>query len=66
VDEQKAKSNMLAEWTKAASACSHHGRDPHGDTCGTPSGSPETDKLIAASVQWAERMHKIDIVFPCR
>jgi hypothetical protein len=38
-----------------------------GDLLGTPSGSPETDKLIAASVQWAERiMRKIDNVFPCR
>jgi hypothetical protein len=27
-----------------------------GDLFGTPSGSPETDKLIAASVQWAERI----------
>jgi hypothetical protein len=38
-----------------------------GPLFGTPSGSRETDKLIAASVQWAERiMHKIDNVFPCR
>jgi hypothetical protein len=36
-----------------------------GDLFGTPRGSPETDKLIAASVQWAERiMRKIDNVFP--
>jgi hypothetical protein len=36
-----------------------------GDLFGTPSGSPKTDKLIAASVQWAERiMRKIDNVFP--
>ena len=31
------------------------------DLFGTPSGTPETDKLIAASVQWARRiMEKID------
>ena len=31
------------------------------DLFGTPEGSPRTDKLIAASVQWAERiMAKID------
>lgn len=31
---------------------------------GTPQGSPKTDQLIAASVQWAERiMTKIDDVF---
>jgi hypothetical protein len=31
------------------------------DVFGTPSGTPETDKLIAASVQWARRiMEKID------
>jgi hypothetical protein len=35
-----------------------------GDLFGTASGSPEADKLIAASVQWAERiMRKIDNVF---
>jgi len=32
---------------------------------GGPQGSPRTDKLIAASVQWAEEiMRKIDGVFP--
>jgi hypothetical protein len=31
------------------------------DLFGTPSGSPETDKLISASVQWARKiMDKID------
>lgn len=31
------------------------------DLFGTPQGSPRTDKLIAASVQWAEKiMEKID------
>ena len=34
------------------------------DLFGTPSGSLETDKLIAASVHWAERiMRRIDNVF---
>jgi hypothetical protein len=33
------------------------------DLFGCPQGSPRTDKLIAASVQWAERiMQKIDDV----
>jgi len=33
------------------------------DLFGTPQGSPRTDKLIAASVQWArEIMKKIDAV----
>jgi hypothetical protein len=35
-----------------------------GDLFGTPSGSPESDRLIAASVQWAEPiMRRIDRVF---
>jgi hypothetical protein len=34
------------------------------DLFGTPQGSPRTDKLIAASVQWAEAiMRKIDGAF---
>jgi hypothetical protein len=34
------------------------------DLFGTPQGSLGTDKLIAASIQWAERiMQKIDKVF---
>jgi hypothetical protein len=34
------------------------------DLFGGPQGSPRTDRLIAASVQWAERiMRKIDDVF---
>jgi hypothetical protein len=37
------------------------------DLFGTPQGSPRTDKLIAASVQWAERMmDKIDERFSKR
>jgi hypothetical protein len=33
------------------------------DLFGTPQGSPRTDKLIAASIQWArEIMKKIDVV----
>jgi hypothetical protein len=33
------------------------------DLFGTPQGSPRTDKLIEASIQWAERiMKKIDTV----
>ena len=37
------------------------------DLFGTPQGSPRTDKLIAASIQWAERiMRKIDKVFPSK
>jgi hypothetical protein len=35
------------------------------DLFGGPQGSPRTDKLIAASVQWAvEIMRKIDGAFP--
>jgi hypothetical protein len=34
------------------------------DLFGGPQGSPRTDKLIAASIQWAERiMEKIDRQF---
>jgi hypothetical protein len=34
------------------------------DLFGGPQGSPRSDKLIAASVQWAEKiMEKIDSVF---
>jgi hypothetical protein len=34
------------------------------DLFGGPQGSPRTDKLIAASVQWAEKiMEKVDDVF---
>lgn len=37
------------------------------DLFGTPQGSPRTDKLIAASVQWAEKiMEKIDERFSQR
>ncbi len=35
------------------------------DLFGGPQGSPRTDKLIAASVQWAQEiMGRIDAVFP--
>ena len=31
------------------------------DLFGTPSGSPRSDKMVAAAVQWAERiMNKVD------
>jgi hypothetical protein len=34
------------------------------DLFGGPQGSPRTDKMIAAAVQWAERiMRKIDSVY---
>jgi len=34
------------------------------DLFGTPEGSPRTDKLIAASIQWAERiMERIDSLY---
>ena len=37
------------------------------DLFGTPQGSPRTDKLISASVQWAEKiMEKIDERFSRR
>jgi hypothetical protein len=37
------------------------------DLFGGPQGSPRTDKLIAASIQWAERiMQTIDEHFSCR
>jgi hypothetical protein len=35
------------------------------DLFGGPQGSPRTDKMVAAAVQWAELiMRKIDSVFP--
>jgi hypothetical protein len=38
--------------------------DTADDLFGGPQGSPRTDKMIAASIQWAERiMEKIDSVF---
>jgi hypothetical protein len=47
----------------AAILTSHHMRTAD-DLFGGPQGSPRTDKLIAASVQWAEAiMRKIDNVF---
>jgi len=34
------------------------------DLFGTPQGSPRTDRVIAASIQWAERiMQRIDDAF---
>jgi hypothetical protein len=39
--------------------------DTADDLFGGPQGSPRTDKMIAAAVQWATRiMGKIDSVFP--
>jgi hypothetical protein len=36
------------------------------DLFGTPQGTPRTDKLIDASIQWAERiMRRIDEVLRC-
>ena len=35
------------------------------DLFGGPQGSPRTDKMVAAAIQWAERiMRKIDTVHP--
>jgi hypothetical protein len=35
------------------------------DLFGTPQGSPRTDRLMVASIQWAERiMEKIDNMLP--
>jgi hypothetical protein len=37
------------------------------DLFGGPQGSPRTDKLIAASIQWAEKiMEKIDSCWPAK
>ena len=37
------------------------------DLFGGPMGSPRTDKLIEASIQWAERiMQRIDCAFPSK
>jgi hypothetical protein len=39
--------------------------DTADDLFGGPQGSPRTDKMVAAAVQWAERiMKKIDNVHP--
>jgi len=44
----------------AAILTSHHMRTAD-DLFGGPEGSPRTDKVIAASIQWAEKiMQKID------
>lgn len=38
--------------------------DTAGDLFGGPQGSPRTDKMVAAAIQWAERiLTKIDNVF---
>jgi len=38
--------------------------DTAGDLFGGPQGSPRTDKMVAAAIQWADRiMRKIDNVF---
>jgi len=48
----------------AAILASQHMRTA-GDLFGTPLGSPQTDRLISASVQWAEKiMERVDEV--CR
>ena len=47
----------------AAILASLHMR-PADDLFGTPQGIPRTDRLIAASIQWADRiMQKIDDAF---
>jgi len=39
--------------------------DTADDLFGGPQGSPRTDKMVAAALQWAERiMRKIDSTFP--
>jgi hypothetical protein len=39
--------------------------DTADDLFGGPQGSPRTDKMISASVQWAQKiLQKIDCVFP--
>ena len=39
--------------------------DTADDLFGGPQGSPRTESMVAAAVQWAERiMRKIDNVFP--
>jgi hypothetical protein len=41
--------------------------DTADDLFGGPQGSPRTDKMVAAAIQWAERiMRKIDIVHPTK
>ena len=66
---------MLRQWTKAenevlgimaAILASLHMQTAD-DLFGTPQGSPRTDKLIEASIQWAERiMARIDSRWPAR
>jgi hypothetical protein len=39
--------------------------DTADDLFGGPQGSPRTDKMVAAAIQWAERiMQKMDSMFP--
>jgi len=69
MDEQKAKTYPCSAWTRgatdaigimAAILASLH-METADDLFGTPQGSPRTDKLIAASIQWAKKnMEKID------
>jgi len=41
-----------------------HHLDTADDLFGGPQGSPRTDKMVAASIQWADRiLRKIDNVF---
>ena len=62
---------ILCRWTKAANGYSESWQrflrvcimQTADDLFGTPQGSPRTDKLIDASIQWAERiMKRIDSV----
>lgn len=66
--EQIAKGIFCPAWTRAASVigimaaimASLHMRTAD-DLFGGPQGSPRTDQLIAASIQWAQKiMEKID------
>ncbi len=69
--EYKAKDLRCPDGRGPQTCYRGDGRDPHrhahgeaDDLFGGPPGSPRTDKLIAASIQWAEKiMEKIDNVF---
>lgn len=69
VEEQKAKSVLCCDGRgrkrvigiMAAILAGMH-MERADDLFGGPQGSPRTDKLIAASIQWAEKiMEKIDL-----
>ena len=72
VGEYKANILDSPKWTKAANGVlgimasilvSRH-FETAGDLFGGPEGTPRTDAMVAAAVQWAERiMKKIDNVF---